>query len=297
MGATGIISHAPFIPVASSLPVVAPILAIQALNTAAMMQQFEQVDRKLDHIKSQLDSLIARIEATHAGRLLAASETIDEIFQQYEIEGQFSTDMIMRLAVAERDVRSLSIRFRQLTESITDGDFAVPDADEKIQQANYDAYAAMLASFLELRTSYLRVRVDMQENPLSVNMSTEKLKERIDDSVGFWERLLTRSESLKEMISETESELADMSWSERNLPGGRASRMEQQLKQLRKAYTSTIESQMGTLHNFSSVIHSVKQVRDAFEEVRPDPESSPTLVYWEDETGKHSFVTDKLGIS
>ncbi len=61
MGATGIVRHAPFIPVVSSLPVVAPILAVQALNTAMMMQQFERVDRQLDLIKNQLDRLMARI--------------------------------------------------------------------------------------------------------------------------------------------------------------------------------------------------------------------------------------------
>lgn len=117
MGAGGIVAQAPFIAVPSSLPVVAPILAIHALSTAVMMQQFKQVDQKLDLIKHTLDRAIARIEATHAGELLAASWVVDEVYRQYDLEGAFSNDMIVRLALAERDVRVLASRFRQLVEA------------------------------------------------------------------------------------------------------------------------------------------------------------------------------------
>jgi hypothetical protein len=194
MGAGGIVAQAPFIPVASSLPVVAPILAIQALNTAVMMQQFKRVDRKLDTIKSALDKAIARIEATHAGELLAASRTVDDIYRQYGIEGSFSNDMLVRLALAERDVRALAARFRQLVEARSTTN--VDDVHE-IQQANYDAHSAMLASFVELRVSYLRVCVDLQENPRSVTSSLEHLKSAIDDGIVFWQQLQDRSRVLK----------------------------------------------------------------------------------------------------
>ena len=46
MGPNGIVRQAPFIPIASSLPTVLPLAALQTLNTAMMMQQFQQVDRK-----------------------------------------------------------------------------------------------------------------------------------------------------------------------------------------------------------------------------------------------------------
>ena len=164
---------APFIAVASSLPVVAPILAIQALNTAVMMQQFKQVDRKLDTIKHTLDKAIARIEATHAGELLSASRIVDDVYRQYSLEGAFSNDMLIRLALAERDVRALASRFRQLVESRASTNF---EDLREVQQANFDAHSAMLGSFLELRIAYLRVCVDMQENPKSVESSFDVLK-------------------------------------------------------------------------------------------------------------------------
>jgi hypothetical protein len=79
MGPTGIIAQAPFIPIASSLPVVAPILAIQAMSTVTMLQQFEALDKKLDAIKNSIDIAIERNEATHIGELINAVDVIDDI--------------------------------------------------------------------------------------------------------------------------------------------------------------------------------------------------------------------------
>jgi hypothetical protein len=295
VGAGGIVAQAPFIAVASSLPVVAPILAIQALNTAVMMHQFKQVDRKLDTIKSALDTAIARIEATHAGELLAASRTVDDIYRQYGLEGSFSNDMLVRLALAERDVRALAARFRQLVEARS-----TPNVDDvgEIQRANYDAHSAMLASFVELRVSYLRVCVDMQENPKSVASSTEHLKSVIDDGIEFWQRLQDRSRVLKQEISELEAKLQDMNWATRNLPGGERATLEKALAKHNAAYTSTMESELTIMREFHSFIESARTTRAALEASGPaDGATSPTLVYWKDETGEHSFVTEKNLIS
>lgn len=216
MGAGGIVAQAPFVAVASSLPVVAPVLAIQALNTAVMMQQFKQVDRKLDTIKNTLDKVIARIEATHAGELLAASRIVDDVYSQYSLEGSFSHDMLVRLALAERDVRALGARFRQLVEA---RDATNIEDVAEVPQANCDAHSAMLASFMELRISYLRVCVDMQENPKSVVSSMERLKTGIDDGIDFWQSLQTRSRALKGKILELEAKRKDMNWAARKIPG------------------------------------------------------------------------------
>lgn len=297
MGATGIVGQAPFIAVASSLPVVAPILAIQALSTAIMMQQFKQVDQKLNTIKSTLDRTLARIEATHAGELIASSWIVDEVYRQYELEGSFSNDMIVRLALAERDVRALAARFRQLVESraVTN-----VEALEEVQQANYDAHSAMLGSFLDLRIAYLRVCIDMQENPKSVNSSMQHLKSRIDDGVNFWQHLLKRSRLLKDEIRELEAKLQDMKWAKRNLPGvfgGEGASAEKALTKLNSAYTSTMESEREIMEGFSSLIESAKKTREALENPQLGDAAAPTLVYWKDESGEHSFVTDKVLIA
>ena len=77
----------------------------------------------------------------------------------------------------------------------------------------------MLASFVELRVSYLRVCVDMQENPKSVGSSMEHLKQAIDDGITFWEYLQSRSHVLKDEIRELEEKLEGMGW-QKNFPGG-----------------------------------------------------------------------------
>lgn len=290
MGTGGIIAQAPFIAVASSLPVVVPILAIQALNTAVMMQQFKRVDRKLDTIKGTLDKAIARIEATHAGELLAASRIVDEVYAQYGIEGSFSHDMLMRLALAERDVRALASRFRQLVDAR--GTTMNVDDPLEVQHANYDAHSAMLASFVELRISYLRVCVDMQENPKSVASSLDRLKAVIDDGIVFWQQLQDRSRILKTRILELEEKLKDMNWVARNLPGGGGAALGKELENRKSAYTSTMESEREVMSEFHSLIDAARATRTALD-APADAATSPTLVYWKDETGEHSFVTEQ----
>jgi len=92
-----------------------------------MVRQFHKIDRKLDVIKSTLDAVIARAEATHTGELLAASSVVDEVYRQYELEGQFSQDMLIRLSLAERDVRALAVRLRHLVEAHRDMNVEEPE--------------------------------------------------------------------------------------------------------------------------------------------------------------------------
>lgn len=296
MGVNGVVAQAPFIAVASSLPVVAPIMAMQALSTAVTLQQFQQVDRKLNAIKSTLDAAIARSEATHVGELLTASSIVDEVYERYEQEGSFSSDMLIRLALAERDVRTLAERFRYLVESHSPT--VVVEMDQA-QRANYDSHSAMLASFLDLRIAYLRVCVDMQEHPKSVECSVGQLKAKIQEVTDFWETLLSRSDALREAIAEREKSLSDMNIAERILPdfmGGRGAAKEKELDALRHAYLSTLENEKTIMQKFDSLIHSAKQTLTALE-TSPAGKSSPTLVYWQDETGEHSFSAESVQLA
>lgn len=289
MGATGIVSQAPFIAVAGSLPIVAPLMAMQALNTIIMLQQFRQVDQKLDAIKTTLDSAIARSEATYAGELFAASVTVDEVYQQYEQAGVFSNDMLIRLGLAEHDVRRLAERFRYLVDS-----HAVRDIDDiaDVQRANYDAHSAMLASFLDLRMAHLRVCVDMQENPKSVEQSVTRLKDKIASGANLWEQLLRRSELLRKAISERQGLLDDMNWVQRTFPGGKGASAEKKIATLKAAFVATLESELVIMKGFSSLIESAKKSLESLENPKEGLGSSGTLLYWQDETGEHSLHTD-----
>jgi hypothetical protein len=294
MGVNGIVAQAPFIAVASSLPIVAPLMAMQALNAIVMLQQFKQVDRKLDSIKGTLDKAIARSEATHAGELLTASSIVDEVYRQYEQAGTFSNDMLIRLALAEHDARRLAERFRFLVETHV---LANVDDISDVQRANYDAHSAMLGSFLDLRIAYLRVCVDMQENPKSLASSLGQLKDKIRSGADFWQLLVNRSETLKDVISEREALLSDMNWVQRSIPefvGGRGPAADRKLAALKGAYVSTLESELTIVKSFDSLIQSAKQTLQSLENPKSAPSPSSTLVYWQDETGEHSFSTEKL---
>lgn len=296
MGVNGIAAQAPFIPVASSLPLVGPILALQAINTAIMLKQFEQVDQKLDKIKSTLDHAIARTEATHAGELLTASSIVDEIYSQYELDGSFSNDMLMRLALAENGVRRLAERYKFLVSTQNIAEF---DDVSGIGRANHDAHTAMLSSFVDLRVAYLRVCVDMQENPKSVKTSVEQLKRKIGDSSVFWQQMLNRSTLFGETIRERETQLDDMTWVKRHLPefaGGRGAAAERSISALRDAYVATLENEKKLMEGFDSLIYSAKQTLASLENPKADSQSSPSLVYWQDEVGEHAFYTEKLNL-
>lgn len=284
MGASGIAGQAPFVAVPSTLPVLAPLLVMQALNTAMIMQEFQRIDRKLDVIQRTLDSLLARSEATHIGELLASSSIADEVFQQYQQNGRFSTDMLIRLSTAESAVRALSNRFRQLVE------VGVLDETADVLRVNADAHAAMLASFVELRIANLRVGVDLQENPQSVQLSTELLKARIDDALSFWKTLVRRPEVQDEAIRAIEHELAQLNLLERTLPGGERGELEKRLRKLKSDQTETLKSERTMVEQFHALIESTTAAREKLDE---PGEMTATLVYWHDETGEHAFVTDQ----
>lgn len=294
MGATGIVTHAPFVAVASSLPVVGPLMAMQVFTAVIMLEQFKKLDQKLDAIKATLDKAIARAEATHAAELSAASFIVDEIYQQYEEAGSFSQDMLIRLAFAEHDVRRLTERFRYFVET-----HAVTDVDDMadVRRANFDAHSAMLASCLDLRISYLRVCVDLQENPKSVGASVDRLKGKIGAGIDFWQQLLRRSGTLREVIHEREVQLNDMNWVERHLPefvGGKGAAADKKLTSLKAAYVTTLESELAIVKGFDSLIESSKKTLVTLTNPQSSLEASPTMVYWRDESGEHSFFTDKV---
>lgn len=291
MGANGIVAQAGFIPVAASLPVVAPIIAMQAIQTAIILQQFAKIDRKLDDIKSTLDAALARSEATHAGELVAASDMVDEVYRQYELTGSFSPDMLIRLALAERDLRALSQRFRLLLDGQT---IASIEDLAGASRADYDAYSAILSSFLELRVTYLRVCVDMQENPKAATATVERLKKKIADGIEFWDEVLQRSGTLRGEIDELEGKFKALNPIDRTIGAGAA--LDRRIKMLKAALTGTLQSELAIVKGFDALIRTATETLKELEDARPSSNAAPTLVYWKDEAGEHSFSTHQLSV-
>lgn len=297
MGAGGIVAHAPFIPVAASLPVLAPLMAVQVLSTAMTMQQFQQVNAKLDSIKKTLDEVIARTEATHVGELITASKTVDEIAEQFDETGSFSLDMIVRLAISERDVRRLAERYSYLVHAqrLTD----IEDVTG-VQQMNYDAHSALLASFLGLRIAHLRVGINLQDDPNAVASANRRLKTTVESSIELWKKLLRRSELMRTAIEELQEHFNDQPWLQKHIPefvGGKGHAQAQKISALKDGYVAMLEDEKSIMEGFYSLIQSSKDMLEQLEAPAADKGDFPALVYWDDENGRHSFTTASLEIS
>lgn len=277
MGAQGIVAQAPFIAVASSIPVVAPLMAMQALSTIVLLQQFSVMDKKLDAIKGSIDKMMARQEVTKVAELFAAISIVDEIYSQYVQAGCFSTDMLIRLALAERDASILSRRYEMLENSedkySTDNDFA-----------NYDTFCTMLASFLNLRVKYLRTSVDIQENPQFVQRSSESFVALLKDDISLWDKLLSKSKKLKSDIEEIETQKEKAKGLQKiaQIP------KEKELFRKKGEYANALEKERVILNDFHSLIDIAKQVSET-----AITQTLPTLVYWHDDEGEHCIATNE----
>lgn len=287
VGSGGITAQAPFIPVASAMPGLAPIMAMQALTAAVTLQQFKQVDQKLDSIKKKLDEAVAREEATITAELLSASDIADEVYQHFQANGEFSNDMLIRLAMAERDVRRVALRAQFLVNAHT----LEETADEvNIHRANYDAQSAILATFLELRVAYLRLSVDMQENPKSVPDSVDQLQVKLEDGVALWDRLLHRSSEIKAELGKITDKRSDMN------PLVRKFNREKAIDTLEKAYTITLESEKRISQGFDALIRDARETLEAIKSRAHSHSEPPALLYWQDETGDHCIYTDQIPV-
>jgi len=271
-----IIKQAGFVPVPGAIPVVAPLMAVNALTSVAMLQQFSVVNEKLFTIQTSINKVLARQEATSIAELFTAVHMIDEIYSQYGQMGLFSADMLVRLALMERDIAILSRRYR-LLEELTMDDASKDSFD------NQDAYCAILTSFLNLRVKYLRTCVDVQENPQFVRQSKEGFSEVLKDSINLWDKLLNKSEKMKAHIEaltaqvETENVFEKITKSQKK-----------ELSRKKDAYTSVMEKERVILQDFHKLIDLAKQMSESSNEHK-----SPTIIYWNDVNGEHCFTTNE----
>lgn len=283
MGPSGITAQAAFLPVASSLPVVAPLLAVHALSTAVTMRQFDLMDRKIDEVRATLDRLLARYEAEMTAQLITASSVIDEVQHQYESAGGFSQDMLVRLALAERDLRIAAQRARVLADSYDIEH--IQDADAA-KRANHDIQAAIFTTFVELRAAYLRVGVDIQENPGTVATSRSRLAQTLSESLSLWDKLLGRATQLEERIGRQETALKD-----RNLLQKLASSETKELESLQEALRETQKAERAIIDGLGPLKHDIASTLEQLES--SDQKKQGTLVYWQDDDGEHAFTTSE----
>lgn len=214
-------------------------------------------------------------------QLITASSVIDEIQQQYDAAGSFSQDMLIRLALGERDLRIIAQRARVLADSY---DIELIQDADTAKKANHDIQAAIFTTFVELRTAYLRVGVDIQENPGTVASSRARLADTIEESLNLWDKLLSRATQLEARVTRQESALKD-----RNLLQKLASFEKKELEALQDAHRETQKAERAIIDGLGPLRHDIAATLVQLQS--SDQKQQGTLVYWEDSEGEHAFTT------
>lgn len=290
MGATGIVAHAPFIPVAGAImPVAAPLLAFQALTTIMLMQQFSIVSEKLDKMQQDVSRILQRNEATFVGELISASTRLDAIEKEYKITLKFSDDMRMRLALIEDKVNPYFERYRYLYESQhVDRTLNA----EALKFKNIDAYMATLLSILDLQIDILRIKLTLQENPAFVKTLANVLLDKAENYQALWKSIENNPRSVEDLAQSLKESIFAMNGWQKHMPRWLGGKREQ-----RKATESTKDALVGS-NTRSKTDDMVETARAAIDYGKSATQSiqQVALLYWQDESGEHSYYTNDLVI-
>ena len=281
MGAGGIVAQAPFIPVAASMPVVAPLALMGVVNTAVTMREFQAVNAKLDTIANSLTNLLVRVDITQIAGLIAASKTLGDITEEYGELGHFTPSMTARFAVAEQSLAAVARRQELL---LLSAESRALDPKTDIEDVIRDVNAAGLAYITEVQVHALHLALALQESPALVTKRTQQLTECIDKTNERWSTLKNLSEGVKAKITEYEEEDQKKS---------RFSRQAHDLSALKERREKILENEKTLIDEHGSKLEAFK---DLSQSLREQQESRATLVYWRDDAGEHSFLTEQLSI-
>lgn len=290
MGTSGIIGQAAFIPVAGTLmPVLAPIIAFQAISTIMIMNQFKGIHEKLDHIEKSISRLIKRSEAIFIGEILSASNRIEEIEAKFSVCNQFTSEMIIRLALIEDKVNPIFERYKFLYQT-QEVDKKATIEDLKFKQN--DAYFAIILSILDLRIDLLRLKLDIQENPGYMKHSIERLIEKADYYNELWIEIGANPNLVEGVAEDLRVAVEEMKWWHKRVPewlgGKRKERIQTESNiELLEKHADVLKKEF---HENLDEAHKLSEgLRKNL--VVPKPMN---LVYWRDEFGEHSYYTDDI---
>lgn len=287
MGTSGIVAQAPFLPVAGALmPVVAPLIAFQALSTITIMKQFENVNERLDKIQSIVETILYRDEATFVGEVISASNRISEIENQFHICNQFTEDMIFRLALLEDKINPIFERYKYLYKNQS---INIDTALHELKLQQTDAYMAIVTSILDIRIDLLKMKINIQNNPGYMEAAAKTFVDKIDDYKQLWATIQNGSSEINKVKDELKAAVSGMNWWKKNMPswllGKRGNRKENENK--------ANELEKEALRHKAVFDEPIEFAMEFSESIKLS-ESKMSLIYWKDDLGEHSYYTDDL---
>jgi uncharacterized protein Yka (UPF0111/DUF47 family) len=290
MGATGIVAQAPFISVAGALmPVVAPLLAFQAITTIMIMNQFKRIHDRLNHIEKSINRFIQRWEAIFIGEIISASNRIEEIELQFGICNQFTPEMMSRLSLVEDKVNPIFERYKFLyqTQSIEKS-----AAIEDLKFKENDAYFAIIMSILDLRIDLLRLNLAIQESAGYMKHSANRLIEKVDYYKELWSEIRTNPKHVEAVAEKLRDTIEEMNWWQKDMPGWLLGKREERTETEKKA--KSLEKEARELED--ELIPELSIAEELEKSLRQSlaPSNPMNLIYWRDEFGEHSYYTNDL---
>jgi len=207
--------------------IVGPLAVWQILNAVASVQHLQRIDTKLESIQRGIDRLTFRIQAKTYGQLMSAVATLEEISKQHTVTGTFSQDMIIKLALAERDIRSALVeqqllmqRFGNIKDQIlrkTNGKLGAFKANQILKEETdeflVDAKLLTAAFRASILASEAWIRHDLEHNPRHVSMRLHDLNKEMDAIIDA----ISPLGMLEELQRHAVDCLAEMNWFSRNI--------------------------------------------------------------------------------
>lgn len=215
-----------FIP-ASSAPIMAPLIAWQILHAVSGVQQLARVNARLDSLERGLERLTFRQQARTMGALAAAIATLEDLSEQFRTSGSFTNDMLVRLALADRDIQSslaeqrfLVQRFEQLSSRIIEGTKGKQGAiranqllKEEAAEFLIDAKILITASRASLLSSQAWLRHDLEHNPPNVPRRLKDLETELSNAREVAQPLTL----IQELDDHAKQCVTEMKWIDRYL--------------------------------------------------------------------------------
>lgn len=225
-GSAKFTGHVGFAP-ASCAPIVAPLAAWQVLHAVAGVAQLRKINARLDSLQRGIERMSFRLQAKTLGEISAAVATLEELNEQLKITGTFSQDMVIRLALADRDIQAAFSEQQLLVERFTqDGERILRDSrskqravqinallKEEAPQFLIDAKILMAASRASVLSGQAWLRHDLEHNPRNTGNRLRGLKEEMDEL----HRLIDPLTTISELDSHAKACIEELGWFERKI--------------------------------------------------------------------------------
>ncbi len=288
MGASGIVAQAPFIAATGAImPVVAPLLAFQALSTIMLMQQFTIVNEKLNQMQQTVGRILQRNEATFIGELISAGSRLNILEKEYTSTHRFSDDMKTRLALVEDKVNPYFERYQYLHNAqAIDKTLCA----ESLRMKNLDAYMATLLSVLDLQIDVLRLKMTLQENPAFVSTLINDLIEKTERYETLWNSVENNPRQVEGLTQSLQETISAMNGWQKHMPRWLGGKRDQ--RKLTERMKDSL-SELNTRDKTNDMIEIAKSADNFGKKIKASTEQI-SLLYWEDSAGKHSYYTNDI---